>query len=88
MASESQTVVSPSFSTGTLPLGEPAARASAVVRSVRRRIGVSVNGAPVCLNASHARSDQVDQSLSPISSSMFAALPPPAASWRRPQMAL
>ncbi len=71
MAIESHTATSPSFSTGALPLGEPAARASALVRSVRRRISVSVKGAPVCFSASHARIDQVDQSLSPISSSML-----------------
>lgn len=70
MASKSQMVTSPSISTGTWPLGEPAARASAAVCSVLSRIRVSVNGSPVCFSTSHGLSDQEDQSLSPISNSM------------------
>jgi len=69
----SQIVTPPSLSTGTNPAGDPAATmASCVVGwlSRRRWIRVSVNGAPTCLSASHGRMDQVDQTLSPMMSSM------------------
>ena len=78
MAIDSQIARSPSLSTGTRPFGEPAARASALVCSVRSRISVSVNGAPLRFSTSHGRIDQVDQSLSPISSSIVASPCPDA----------
>jgi len=70
MASVSQIASGPSFSTGTNPLGEPAAMISSWDEVSRSLIMVSLNGAPVRFNASHGRIDQLEMFLSPIRMSM------------------
>ena len=60
---------SPSFRIGILPAGAPAAAMAAAVSGRRSAIGVSVNGRPERFNTSQGRKDQLDHSLSPITSS-------------------
>ena len=64
MARESQTVMSPSISAGTRPLGEYL-RMFAAVSGMSSGTTISSNGTPACLSTSQGRSDHDEYFLLP-----------------------